>query len=217
LTKAVLFSTYINEHLITTNPISITNSTPHRYSIRIPFKNRNEVNAVNAIVIMKNPSAAGKKVKVNNNNNRILSDDTIYTVLDYLYKQKQYYIKEVIIVNLMSIYSGTLSNIIKTSKSVDDLSLKTNLSEIKKVVENSKIDDIIIAAWGSYPSYPKKGEVPYKINNIDLKNYYDNLIEMTHTLLKGKNVFRVGPLTKDLFPGHGKYWYDYEKLHHYKF
>nr|WP_259547363.1 DUF1643 domain-containing protein [Heyndrickxia oleronia] len=215
MTKTVLFSYYINEGSIITNPSAVTKDSTHRYSIRIPFKNRKEKNAINAIVIMKNPSAAGKKVKINNKT-RIISDDTIYTVLDYLYKQKQYYVKEVITVNLMSIYSGTLSNIIKTSNSIEDLSAEANLKEIQQIVEISNESDIIIAAWGGYPSYSLQDTKPYQISNEELKRYYDSLIENTQSLIKGRNVFRVRSLTKDGFPRHGKNWYDYEKLRPYQ-
>ncbi|QVY61951.1 DUF1643 domain-containing protein [Cytobacillus gottheilii] len=158
---------------------------------------------------------AGKKIEIKNEK-RIISDDTIYTVLDYLYKQKQYNIKEVTIVNLMSIFSGTLSNIIKSNKSIEDLSTDNNLDEIKQVVRNSNTNDIIIAAWGGYPPYPKQNTVPYQISNEDLKKYYDNLIVNTHLLIKGRNLFRVGSLTRDGFPRHGKNWYDYEKLNPYR-
>ena len=215
--KPVLFSTYINENNITTIPTKIENNTKHRYAINIPFKNRENLkNSVSAIVILKNPSAAGKFISINNTKRR-QSDDTIYRVLDYLYKFEQTVIKDVTIVNLMSIFGGTLSTIIKKAESTKELSTFQNLLEIKKILSAAKANDIIIAAWGGYPDYPKlKEDECCKISTKHLKNYYDNLITEIHTLLKDKIVYKIGDLTNDGFPRHGKNWYDYELMQEYE-
>lgn len=217
MNKYILFSDYIDENNISSEPIKIYNKTQHRYSITIPFKDRDNKSGISVIVIMKNPSTAGKFVKVNGIKRR-QSDDTIYRVLDYLYKQKEYNIKEVVIVNLMSIYSGTLSNIIKEAKSIEILSKQANLTEIEKKISSSKPQDIIIVAWGGFPGYPKiEDDMSYNISSSDLKKYYNKLIDSTHKILKDKKVYRVGTLTEDGFPRHGKYWYDYEELFEYEF
>jgi hypothetical protein len=103
--KKVYFSTYIDINNITMDP-SNTNIGSHRYLLKIPFLNR--PTGKTAIVIMKNPSMASKK----DSDKRLLSDDTIYRVCDYLYKLNNPMFKEVIILNLMSIYGGTLSKLI---------------------------------------------------------------------------------------------------------
>jgi trehalose-6-phosphate synthase len=225
--KHVLFSEYVNQQLITTKPCFLSEDNDHRYSISIPFNNRE--NGVTAIVIMKNPSAAGKIIELDKKN-KMLSDDTIYNVLDYLYKLSKPVIKKVIIVNLMSVYSGTLSNVIKHSKGVLELSSVENLNEIRNILKNKNEKDIIIAAWGGYPKYPQKEKpenikdkenkkiklAPYRISQKELKIYYDDLINEVNSLLKNEsNVFLVGSLNKNNFPPHGKNWYDYEKLDKY--
>ncbi|WP_167520138.1 DUF1643 domain-containing protein [Bacillus luti] len=215
--KPILFSTYVNENNITTIPTKIKSNTRHRYVIKIPFKNRENLkNSVSAIVILKNPSAAGKFITLNDTKRR-QSDDTIYKILDYLYKYKKNTIKDVTIVNLMSIFGGTLSTIITKATSAKELSTSQNLIEIKKVLSTAKANDIIIAAWGGYPNHPKlKEEDDCKISIKHLKNYYDNLIIKIHTLLKDKTVFQIGDLTNDGFPRHGKNWYDYELMQEYE-
>lgn len=216
MNKDILFSEYVDTDNISTNPKMITDTTQHRHSIQIPFKDKEF--GITAIVIMKNPSAAGRK----NNEGKILSDDTIYNVLDYLYKLKDPIINNVIIVNLMSIYSGTLSNIIKQATNLNKLSTANNILEIEDIIQNKNEGDIIIAAWGGYPSYPKlrktknsNKKLSFKIRREDLKTYYDLLLEQIHAILPNEKVYMVGNLTNENYPSHGKCWYDFEKLNEY--
>ncbi|WP_242243356.1 DUF1643 domain-containing protein [Bacillus cereus group sp. BfR-BA-01309] len=143
----------------------------HRFSMTIPFLGREE--GGHAIVILKNPSKAGKLDK----GNRKLSDETIYKVLDYLYKHENNYAK-VTVLNLFSIYGSVFKSIAIKIEEVENLSLYKNqqvLSNIIKTYNPKK--DIIIFAWGGYPDLDdkkmktkigesKKGEIK-KFTNVE--------------------------------------------------
>lgn len=71
----------------------------YRYLLTVPFKGRD--NSKHAVVIMKNPSNAGKQ----DENGKYISDDTVYRVLDYLFKNENNYSK-VTILNLFPQIGG---------------------------------------------------------------------------------------------------------------
>ena len=116
----------------------------------------------------------------------------------------------------MSIYSGTLANIIRKASSVEELSKIDNLKEISKIIDSLNPNDIIIAAWGGYPNYPKKDtDIEFSISRSYLNEYYDKLISSTLELIGENTIYNVGGLTKEGFPQHGKWWYDFDALNPY--
>lgn len=207
--KNILFSSYIDTNKISTIPkeIKIQNSNNfYRYSINIPFKNREEKRV--AIVIMKNPSKAGiydKKLKTR------LSDDTVYNVCDYIYKHELRF-SEVIILNLFPIYGPTFKNI--TVESQDEyLGEKLLIDENDKVllqILNSYKNSVLILAWGGYPNLDKKTT---KEQKQKIRNLYRQRINNVLDLIGEKTTYMVSDkLINDIFPPHGKFWFDFEKL-----
>ncbi len=135
------------------------------------------------LVIMKNPSRATKDI----------SDKTVYTVTNYVHKNRGKYsqlkdIGTVIIVNLIPYYE-TDSSLLATSdlKIIDEENIQTiyNLSSIHKNV---------IIAWGDHP----KG----------LYKEYEELKRITLDKLKSNknNVFFVDKLSNNGNPKHGQIW-----------
>lgn len=206
--KKVYFSNYIDINNITTKP-AITNMGSHRYFLKIPFLNR--TTGKTAIVIMKNPSMAGKK----DSNGRLLSDDTIYSVCDYLFKSENPKFKEVIILNIMSIYGGTLNKILSEITSLNKLASPLNTYTLKQILGNDVDDKFIIAAWGGPPQYKETEESLLK--RKDLHTYYEKQIKLILKLLKDKTVYKVGELSMGTYPRHGKEWYDYDLLTKFEF
>lgn len=170
----------------------------HRYSLTIPYVGREE--GGHAIVIMKNPSNAGKY----DEQGRRVSDDTIYMVLDYIYKLQNYSIKYVTILNLFTLTGGTLKDLkgfIGTT--TENMKRRENNIVIQRTLEHfDSSKDLIIAGWGAK-------------STLNIRPYKQRVQEVIR-LLDGKPLYRVGPLVgKGVFPGHGKYWYDYKKLRSY--
>lgn len=149
--KSVYFSQFVDVERIETIPKTIKNKNldRYRYSLTIPFKERSS--GPTAVVIMKNPSKAGF---FDEDNKKLLSDDTIYRVCDYIYKRKEKFSK-LIILNLFPIYGSTFKNI--AIKNIRELTGETggysqNDKVIKKVLNSLTIkEDRIILAWGGYP------------------------------------------------------------------
>lgn len=82
-----------------------------------------------AIVILKKTSKAGKL----DEDNRKLSDDTIYKVLDYLNKHENNYAK-VTILNLFSIYGPVFKNIATKIEKVEELSVDKNQEVLSNII-----------------------------------------------------------------------------------
>lgn len=189
------FSSFIDKENIEMNPSFFDSSEKihHRFSITIPFHNR--IDGGHAIVILKNPSNAGKEDIQENK----VSDDTMYKITDYLYKLGS--IKKVTIVNLFSRVSGTpyyLRDYIGTN---DELTFrKYNNQVILQLLSNFNYEqDLIIAAWGNYQPL--------------LESKYKERIREVLKLIGDKPLYCIGPMVnKNNYPGHGKYWYDYEEL-----
>lgn len=196
--KTVYFSNYIDQANIKVNPsILEIEGELHRFSLTIPFHNRKGEG--NAIVFLKNPSNAGKIVVDEEGENRKVSDDTIYNVTDYLYKQKKF--QKVIIVNLFTIVSGNTERIKGCiGKDRGRTYQEANDKEILRILHDYHEEkDIIIAAWGASTSL-KKGE-------------YDKRIKEVLRIIEDRPLYRVGPMVgAGRYPGHGKYWYDYEEI-----
>jgi hypothetical protein len=194
--KKVYFSNFIDEGKIKMQPQSLNETDHdgilHRFSLTIPFREKRE--GGHAIVIMKNPSNAGKK----DENGLRISDDTIYKVLDYLYKQTKY---KVTILNLFTMVNGTPAYLKEYIGTPEELRFrKLNDDIFKSVISNFNMNkDIIIAGWGDYKPL--------------LESAYKQRIREVLTLIDNKPIYRVGPMVnKNKYPGHGKLWYDYEEL-----
>jgi hypothetical protein len=190
----VYFSDYVDEENILVNPINdiVTNSICHRFSITIPFKQR--TNGGHVLVFMKNPSDAGKIY-----NNKKISDDTLYKVLDYLYKTERF--SKVTILNLFTIVYGTASNIKDYIGSNEEVKFRERNNKIIKeyLLEYDESKDEIIAAWGSY-------------NGI-LESKYNKRIKEVLEIIGNRPLSIVGKTVNNgKYPGHGKYWYDYENI-----
>jgi len=159
---------------------------------------------------MKNPSEAGKI----DHNNRLLSDDTVYNVLDYFYKLG--YCK-VIILNLFAIYGGSF-NKFKNYKFKDLIGPK-NDKEIFGVLKNIERDrSCLVAAWGGYPKITKSKNEEDKVHKVTRKKIRDGYDKRVKDVLKiieeiGIPLYKVGDgIVDEEFPPHGKGWYDYEPL-----
>lgn len=192
--KKVYFSEYCNHNGIT--PVFDDEEGEYRYQLTIPFNFRE--NNKHAIVIMKNPSNAGRKDMHGN----YLSDDTVYRILDYLYKHENKYSK-VTIFNLYPHICGEskkIKEIIKTNSGKSFI--KKNDDFVKGYLKNFTEDEDyqIIAGWGAH-------------SNITESDYKKRIRDFFQ-ILKDKEVYRVGPMVgkNKQYPGHGKYWYDYEEL-----
>jgi hypothetical protein len=165
----------------------------HRFSITIPFHNRKD--SGHTIVILKNPSNAGKE----DTQGKQVSDDTFYKVTDYLYKLGS--VQKVTIVNLFTMVSGTPDNLKEYMGTHDELKYrKYNNEVLVQLLSNFNFEkDNIIAAWGNYKPL--------------LESKYKERIREVVKLIGDKPLYRVGPMVnKNNYPGHGKYWYDYEDI-----
>ncbi|WP_456028115.1 DUF1643 domain-containing protein [Bacillus cereus] len=195
--KPIYFSKYIDEEYILTEPNIINGNDLYRYSMTIPFKGRH--NSKKAIVIMKNPSKAGKyDVQAQ----RKFSDETIYRVTDYIYKHEQNYSK-IIILNLFAIYSSLFDKNVKEELIYGNDNMEINNRVILSILEEIQEGDRIILAWGGYPK------------RAGFRENYRERIKEVMTLLEGVTLWRVGELVeinKSFFPQHGLNWFDYEKM-----
>ncbi|MES1043911.1 DUF1643 domain-containing protein [Heyndrickxia oleronia] len=199
--KPVYFSKYIDEEHINTEPNIINETDLYRYSMSIPFKGRHK--SKNAIVIMKNPSKAGK---YDTKFQRKLSDETIYRVTDYLYKHEQNFSK-VIILNLFSIYSSIFDENVIEELIYGNDNMEINNRVILSTLKEMQEDDKVIVAWGGYP------------NRAGFRDNYRERVEEVMTLLDGITLWSVGELVKIdrwYFPQHGLNWYDYEEMKEFK-
>ncbi|WP_163971806.1 DUF1643 domain-containing protein [Oceanobacillus halotolerans] len=195
--KAVYFSKYIQEDGIVTVPYNINEEGLYRYSMTIPFKGRD--NSKKAIVIMKNPSKAGK---FDSQAQRKISDETIYRVTDYLYKHEQNY-SEVIILNLFAIYSSIFDEGVEEELIYGNDNMEKNNRIILSTLEDLEDGDRVIVGWGRYPK------------RTGFRDNYRERIEEVLTLLNGVTLWRVGNFVKVdswHFPQHGLNWYDYEVM-----
>ncbi|WP_066303987.1 DUF1643 domain-containing protein [Bacillus sp. FJAT-29814] len=201
--KPIYFSNFIDEeNIITDPPLNEIDTSYYRYSITMPFKKRNQKKEKTAVVIMKNPSKAGK---YDCNNNRRLSDETIYKVTDYVYKHEENFSK-VIILNLFAVY-GSVFNSIHDENIYGGDNLSKNNKKIQTIIENLKNGDRVIVAWGGYPK--RKG-----FN----QNYRERIQEMKQ-ILNCDELWCVGNLVKDgnwKFPQHGWSWFDFEKMERFE-
>lgn len=148
---------------------------------------------------MKNPSQAGN----HNDNNSLISDDTIYRALNYLFKSKLF--SKVIILNMFAKYEGTFT---KLELDPEEIIIQNN-KVILEYCNNLDATDRIFAAWGSYSENSR-----HKANNpniISEEQYYQRIIEVT-CLLVDKPTFIVGKELSSGDPPHGKWWYDFESI-----
>lgn len=209
MNKTILFSSYIDIKNIETIPKEIELIKPdndYRYSITIPFKNRKKERV--AIIIMKNPSKAG--IYDHQTQNKI-SDETIYNVCDYIYKHK-YKFSKVIILNLFPIYGSTFKNIaIKDQNEYLGHNLNTiRNDEIITEVLTSINDYTLILAWGGYPDMGKKST---RKQNYNTRKLYRQRINQILNIIGDRPTYKVGSqLTNNIFPSHGKVWFDFEEL-----
>jgi len=169
----------------------------HRFSIFIPFNNR-DTGPV-ATVIMFNPSKAGLK----DDNGKIISDFTVYNVLQYLYHHKDTF-KAVRILNLISSYSSNPTRL-KPYK-LNNINKRVLENRIKKI--NHERGDKLILAWGELP----------KSTPTEIKRIYKKQIEYIKSAIKDKLVYHVeDPYRQSHTPQHGSRWADYEKIVPYYF
>jgi hypothetical protein len=198
--KTVYFSNFVQEEQISTVPNNITEDALYRFKMTIPFKERN--NTRKAIVIMKNPSKAGK---FDSDVQKKISDETIYRVTDYLYKHEQNFSK-VIILNLFSIYSSIFDENVDVDLIFGNDNMNLNNNVLLSTLEEVQEDDRVIVAWGGYPK------------RIGFRGDYRSRIKEVEALLDGLTLWRVGELVQvgsRYFPQHGLNWYDFEELKQY--
>jgi hypothetical protein len=198
--KNIYFSNYVNEEKILPNPNNTDDENQmYRYSLRIPFKDAEIRSGSKAIVIMKNPSKAGRKDTLRNIK---LSDDTIYRVLDYLYKHELNF-SEVIVLNLFALYASVFDDTVTDELIYGKNNMEQNNQVIMDTLKGLNEGDRIIAAWGSYPK------------RKNFRNQYRQRISEVRDLLCHVQLWRVGDLVRDgehKFPQHGLQWFDFEKM-----
>ena len=137
----------------------------------------------NLVVILKNPSRATKDI----------SDKTIFTVTNYVYKNRENYkelknVGTIIILNLIPLYETYSENLQQISEKIVD---KTNLKWIDRFCSENKN---ILIAWGNHP----KG----------LRNEYEEIKEKVFKTFEKNNnsVFYVEKLSAQGNPKHGMVW-----------
>ncbi|QYK62567.1 DUF1643 domain-containing protein [Paenibacillus sp. S25] len=194
--KNIYFSTYVNTNGVKVFPNNIKTNHDYRYSLTIPFIGRD--GGPTAVVIMKNPSRAGLFKETIE---KMLSDDTVYNVCDYVYKRDEKFSK-LIILNLFPVYGPTPKNIkIESLKSAE----QKNEEVIRGIIDSLTEQDKIILGWGGYPDGYWKREV------------YREQIKKVLEIIQDKPTYRVGEeLNEGKFPQHGKVWYDFEELLEFK-
>lgn len=137
----------------------------------------------NIIVILKNPSRATQNI----------SDKTVFTVTNYIYKNLQTYkclnnIGAITIVNLMPVYETESS---KLKGMLKDLFDKKNTETIDELTSNNAN---VIIAWGDHPSGLKKEYQVLKTSVLSI-------------LSKNKNsIYYVDKMSKNNNPKHGQIW-----------
>jgi hypothetical protein len=194
------FSHYVDTDNILISQEKVPNNRvpKHRFSLYVPYKRRKSGPV--ATVIMYNPSKAGLK----NEQGRIVSDFTIYNILQYLYHHK-YRFKAVRIMNLFSSYSSNPTKLSTSSlnHSSNNKTLKIRISKV-----NHERGDKLILAWGNPP----------KSASTKIKTLYNKQIAFLESIIRDQPVFHVEDCyRKSHTPQHGSRWTDYEELKPYQF
>lgn len=191
------FGPHINTHQIDIKP-PITSNSKWRYSLVIPFKNR-QIDGPTAYIVMKNPSQAGRVV-----NGRIKSDKTINKLCVYFYVRNY---SKVIILNLASRYATYLSDV--DHQSFLDLvapesEWRANDRAIRSILKQFRPRvDLIAVGWGGKNKI--KGS----------KEIYDRRISMVvRRLLRYTSVLYMYPSNTDypVHPASDYAWNDWEDL-----
>lgn len=214
MVKNIYFSPFVSTEEIEIIPktVNVKPLDKYRYSLTIPFEKRRR--GPTAVVIMKNPSKAGF---FDGDSKKLLSDDTIYRVCDYIFKRKEKFSK-LVVLNLFPIYGSTFKNI--AFKNIRELTGEVGgYSQNDKVIQeviNSLTNegDRIILAWGGYPNISGNLKDDFSKSRQKLINkLYVQRIKKVLNIIKGRPVYKVGTmLTDGKFPQHGKMWYDFEEL-----
>lgn len=170
-----------------------------RYQITLPFKNLDPINAKRALVILKNPS----KARIDHKNKIFQSDVTADRVLNYLYRKN---FTEVTILNLFATYETYSENLNKFINEPNSLIGDKNDNIIQNTLNELDSNDLIIVAWGGYPSNSKK----------EMKELYIKRIKKIESLIYGKNVKFVHKMVENKkFPLHGMTWAYENELYDY--
>ncbi|WP_347861546.1 DUF1643 domain-containing protein [Salimicrobium sp. PL1-032A] len=194
------FSDYIDKDNICIFPEAAhSNRLPsERFYLYIPYDQR--LKGPVATVIMYNPSKAGFR----NAEGKVLSDFTIYNVLQYLYHHKDKF-KGVRVLNLFSSYSSNPAEVSEVTSNL--ISNKKVLKEMLCKNDTSKGDKIILG-WGDTP----------KKATDRVKYLYREQISYIESIIGNQPVYHVvDPYRKSLSPQHGSRWTDYEKLKPFNF
>lgn len=146
------------------------------------------------LVILKNPSRATKNI----------SDKTVFTVTNYVHKNRNKYsalknIGTITIINLIPFYETYANQLVILGTKIID---KQNLDVINDLtLKHNKV----IVAWGNHP----KG----------LHKEYEELKQKTLDILKlnRNNVFYLDKLSKSGNPKHGQVWGYENELLKFKF
>jgi hypothetical protein len=146
------------------------------------------------LVILKNPSRATKNI----------SDKTVFTVTNYVHKNRNKYsalknIGTITIINLIPFYETYANQLVILGTKIID---KQNLDVINDLTLKHKK---VIVAWGNHP----KG----------LHKEYEELKQKTLDILKlnRNNVFYLDKLSKSGNPKHGQVWGYENELLKFKF
>jgi len=161
---------------------------------------------------MKNPSKAGN---IEEDSKKMLSDDTVYKVCDYIYKHRDNF-SRLIILNLFPIYGSTFKNIVFNSTNEligSKLEYSRNNVVISEVIASLTTNgDRIILAWGGYPNLSKSKKVS-KTRKKQVIELYKRRIKEVLNIIADRPTYKVGEgLTDGKFPQHGKMWYDFDPL-----
>lgn len=163
------FGPHVDVKNITSKP-KLKNIKKWRYSLEIPFKDRDSDGPV-AYVILKNPSQAGIKM-----GGQYKSDKTVNKVCIYFYC-RQY--SKVVILNLASRYGTNLEELEYDSfdyliSPTKDKNGNKNDKEIERQLNEFREDkDIIVVGWGT----------PNSIRGENRKYLYDNRINQIESII----------------------------------
>lgn len=191
------FGPHIDVNNIISNPDQ-SESTNWRYAIEIPFKNRS-VNGPIAIVILKNPSQAGKVV-----NGKVKSDKTVNKVCVYFYVRD---FSKVIILNLAALYATDLSSI--QHQSIFDIvapnyDWRLNDRIIRGYLKDYRPDvDVLAVGWGA------------KNDIRGSKRNYDRRISMLKRRLEryASKIYKYPSNTSyPIHPATNNAWFEWEDL-----
>lgn len=162
-----------------------------RFFLKVQIKNRDTTKSL--LVILKNPSRAGKVGQSEN-----VSDKTVNTIGEYFYKRSQ----DIEFVTIMNLFPAFETDPKKLTDRRNDLICERNKQYLKDEIEAA---DNVVVAWGSHPR--------------GCKAEFTQMKQFVLPLLYMKKVFQMKKRSKPMNakrPMHAQVWgyneYDLEPI-----